>query len=58
VFFTSMGHRRDVWKNARFQKLLLGGINWSLGHGTPDLTPNIDKVTPKARQLPDFSKKG
>ena len=52
VFFTSMGHRDDVWKNDIFQKLLVGGINWSLGRAQARLTPNLEMVTPRARQMP------
>lgn len=29
VFYTSMGHRDDVWKNPTFQDLLLGGLSWA-----------------------------
>jgi len=51
VFYTSMGHREDVWTNATFQQILLGGIAWALGNVEADVTPNIDKVTPKAMEL-------
>ncbi len=52
VFFSSMGHREDVWTNKTFQQILLGGIAWSLGNVDADITPNIKQVTPKAAQLP------
>ena len=52
VFFTSMGHRDDVWKNETFQKLLLGGLSWSLGLAKADLTPNLNDATPEAGELP------
>jgi hypothetical protein len=51
VFFTSMGHREDVWENAIFQKLLLGGLNWSLGNAEAKLTQNMKDVTPKADEI-------
>ena len=51
VFYTSMGHREDVWKYPAFQDLLLGGIAWALHNVDADVTPNIDKVTPKAAEL-------
>ncbi len=51
VFYTSMGHRPDVWANAGFQSVLLGGINWALGRVDADVTPNLDKVAPKANEL-------
>jgi hypothetical protein len=47
-----MGHREDVWTNRTFQRILLGGIAWSLGNVEAEITANIDKVTPKAGQLP------
>jgi hypothetical protein len=52
VFYTSMGHREDVWENAQFQAVLLGGVAWALGHIDADITPNIDKTTPKANDIP------
>jgi type 1 glutamine amidotransferase len=52
VFYTSMGHRDDVWKSATFQKILLGGIWWSLGLVKADITPNLKEVCPKAGELP------
>lgn len=51
VFFTSMGHREDVWTNKIYQQILLGGINWALGRADTELKPNIQEVTPKAEQL-------
>ena len=51
VFYTSMGHREDVWENATFQQLLTGGLSWALGNVEADVTPNIDKVTPQASVL-------
>jgi type 1 glutamine amidotransferase len=51
VFYTSMGHREDVWSNPIFQGLLLGGLSWAFGNVEADVTPNIDKVTPKASEF-------
>jgi type 1 glutamine amidotransferase len=31
IFYTSLGHREDVWMNYDYQKHLLGGIRWALG---------------------------
>jgi hypothetical protein len=31
VFYTSLGHREDVWRNELFKQHLLGGIRWTLG---------------------------
>jgi uncharacterized protein len=52
VFFTSMGHRNDVWTNPIFQTLLTGALAWSLGRVDADVTPNLDKVAPQASELP------
>jgi uncharacterized protein len=52
VFYSSMGHRDDVWQSPTFQEVLLGGLAWSLGNVNADVTPNITKVTPEASQLP------
>jgi hypothetical protein len=56
VFFTSMGHRDDVWKNEIFQNLLMGGLAWALGNVDAEIPANIDKVTPKANELPKGKK--
>jgi type 1 glutamine amidotransferase len=52
VFYTSMGHRDDVWTGPTFQEVLLGGLAWALGNTNADVTPNIKKVTPEANVLP------
>jgi uncharacterized protein len=51
VFYTSMGHREDMWTNPKVQQVLLGGIAWALGNVKADVTPNIAQVTPKANEL-------
>ena len=51
VFFTSLGHREDVWTNETCQKIILGGFGWVLGDQEADVTPNIKEVTPDANQL-------
>ena len=51
VFYTSMGHREDVWTNKTFQMVILSGLAWAFGNIQPDVTPNIDKVTPQARKM-------
>ncbi len=50
VFYTSLGHRIEVWMDPTFQQILLGGLKWSTGQVDADVTPNIDKVTPEANQ--------
>ncbi len=52
VFYTSMGHREDVWENATFQKLLVGGLLWSLGVKDAEIKPNLKDACPHAGDLP------
>jgi type 1 glutamine amidotransferase len=51
VFFTSFGHRDDIWTNPTVQQIMLGGFAWAMGNAEADVTPNIDQVAPKANQL-------
>jgi type 1 glutamine amidotransferase len=51
VFYTSFGHRDDIWTNPRVQAIVAGGLAWAMGNVKVDVTPNIDKVAPKASQL-------
>lgn len=54
VFYTSMGHRDDVWTNPVFQSVLVGGMNWALKRVDADVTPNIAKAAPQANELPPY----
>jgi type 1 glutamine amidotransferase len=59
VFYTSMGHREDVWESPMFQKLLFGGLAWAVGNVEADVSPNFQKATPEATHLPPpAAKKG
>jgi len=51
VYFNSMAHREDVWESDLFHQIVLGGMAWALGNVEADVTPNVEKVTPKAWQL-------
>jgi type 1 glutamine amidotransferase len=51
VFYTSLGHREDVWTSPIFDQIVSGGFAWVLGHAQADVTPNVDKDTPKANQM-------
>jgi type 1 glutamine amidotransferase len=51
VFYTSMGHREDVWANHMYQGLLLGALGWATGRVDADITPNIKEVTPEYNTL-------
>ena len=52
VFYTSMGHREDVWENPKYQGLLLGALGWATGKVDSDVTPNVQKVTPDYKTGP------
>lgn len=54
VFYTSMGHREDVWTNPIFQDILIGGVLWAVGNVEADVTPNLAQVAPKALTNPPF----
>jgi len=44
VFYTSLGHREDVWLSEDYQKHILGGIKWALGIDKGDATPQDTTV--------------
>jgi hypothetical protein len=51
VFYTSLGHREDVWSSKIFEQILLGGMSWALGRLEADITPNLDQVAPQANEF-------
>jgi type 1 glutamine amidotransferase len=40
VFYTALGHRDDVWKDERYQKLMIGGLRYVLRLEDADATPS------------------
>jgi uncharacterized protein len=52
VFYTSLGHREDVWTSEAYQKHIQGGIRWALG-----LEKGSGKVTDTANVLSAAEKK-
>ncbi|MDD3469709.1 MAG: ThuA domain-containing protein [Thermoguttaceae bacterium] len=48
VFYTSMGHREDVWEKDIFRQIVLGGFAWTMKNVDFDVVPNFEKVTPDA----------
>jgi type 1 glutamine amidotransferase len=55
VFYTSMGHREEVWMNPLFEQVLFGGIAWAVGNTAADVPPDIGTVTPGYADLPPKS---
>lgn len=43
VYYTSLGHRREVWRDPRFQESLFGGLKWATGQLPGDATPSGKK---------------
>jgi type 1 glutamine amidotransferase len=37
VFYTALGHEAAVWRDARFQQHLAGGIQWATGSPSSSL---------------------
>ena len=38
VFYTSFGHRDDIWTNPTVQQIILGGFAWAMGNVDADIT--------------------
>jgi type 1 glutamine amidotransferase len=51
VFYTSMGHREDVWETPLYQDLLLGALDFITGKAEGSTEANISKVTPGYKQM-------
>lgn len=56
VFYTSMGHRDDVWKSDTFATVLAAGLAWTLGQVDAEVPPNLKSATPEASDLPHEKK--
>lgn len=56
VFYTALGHRKDVWQASWFQTHLLGGIRWALGLEKGD-TPGRTKPS-QATSVPAHGRTG
>ncbi len=52
VFYTSMGHREEVWSEPMYQALLLGALTWASGRAEANIEPNFKQVTPKGNEYP------
>jgi len=52
VYYTSFGHREDIWTNPKVKNLILGGFAWALRRADADVKPNLAEVTPQAEKLP------
>jgi uncharacterized protein len=52
VFYTSFGHREDIWTNPKVKELILGGFAWALGRADANIERNLEKVAPGAEDFP------
>jgi hypothetical protein len=52
VFYTSIGHRPEVWASAQFQNLIAGAISWAVGDSNADTTLNTERVARQANVIP------
>lgn len=52
VFYTSMGHREDVWANPLFESIFIGGLRWVLKEVEAEIPGNLAQVAPEASVLP------
>lgn len=56
VFFTSMGHREDVWLSDVMRNLLTGALAWTLGRVDAEIKPNLNEAAPQASVLREPNK--
>jgi hypothetical protein len=54
VWYTSMGHREDVWTNPVFRSILTGGVRWACGDLKADVPPNLKTAAPEAHINPAY----
>jgi uncharacterized protein len=57
VFYTSLGHRDDVWTSDRFQEMLAGAVSWCAGDAEAEAKPNLKEAAPEHGTLPPERKK-
>lgn len=57
VFYTSMGHREDVWTKDLYQELLLGALSWVTARVNFDPTPNLLEAAPQYAMMPPVPSK-
>jgi hypothetical protein len=47
VFYTSMGHKPEVWNDSTFQKVVVAGLDWTGGKTQFDPKPNLQDTAPQ-----------
>lgn len=51
VFYTSLGHREEVWTDPFFHAIVQAGVGWVTNRFDFDVAPNLEKAAPQAGQL-------
>jgi len=51
VFYTSMGHREDVWTSDVFHQVVLGGLSWAMGNVQVDIKSNLREACPEVEKV-------
>lgn len=46
IFYSSMGHREDVWESDLFHKIILGGLSWAARNVEAETKPNLMEACP------------
>lgn len=54
VWYTSMGHREDVWTNPVFRTILTGGVRWACGDLKAEVPTNLKTAAPEAHINPAY----
>lgn len=44
TFYTSLGHRKEVWNDKRFQDHLFGGLNWAVKRAPGSGVPSVKRT--------------
>lgn len=57
VFYTTMGHTAEIWRDPVFLRMLGGGIRWATRQVEADVTPDLATVTPHAAEIPERASK-
>jgi len=52
VFYTAMGDRPENWRNEFFLNLLAGGIRWSIGDASAQISVNLKQAAPGYADIP------
>ncbi|MBJ7257075.1 MAG: ThuA domain-containing protein, partial [Akkermansiaceae bacterium] len=48
VYYTTLGHRDDVWTNLTFQNMLIGAIQWAKCEANAAIPPNLKTTAPES----------